>query len=90
MAKRVEKDPLADAAILKDFFKSMWKVLVICDMLFRDIGKSINWEYCVLDSLQETFWSQHRGGLMGVYWVDYEIERSGYPDEPSRFNFYEC
>ena len=88
-AKNVEKDPFADIPALKEFFKSMWKVLVICDMIFKDKGRTINWEYCILEALHE-FWDHGPGGLMGKKWLEYEDERSGYQDDASRslFCFY--
>ena len=90
-AKGLENDPLADIPALKEFLKSMWKVLVICDMIYKDIGKTINWEWCVLDSLHELFRANYRVGLMGRSWIDYELARSGYPEDQNRsgFCFYE-
>ncbi|KAI9708609.1 MAG: hypothetical protein M1820_003827 [Bogoriella megaspora] len=86
-AKSVEKDPMADIPALREFLKSMWKVLIICDMVFNDIGKTIDWEWCVLDALDRLFGYR---GLMGKSWVEYELERSGYPEDQSRSGFGFC
>lgn len=70
----IERDPLSDHATFKDFLKAMWKVLIISDMVFTDIGRQVNWEFCVLDALEQLFISRGKG-LMGMRWTEYEAGR---------------
>jgi hypothetical protein len=54
----------------------MWKVLIFCDMLFREADSPINWEMASLDALAELF--RGKSGLekvVGQPWDYYELER---------------
>ncbi|KAL1606221.1 hypothetical protein SLS60_003622 [Paraconiothyrium brasiliense] len=82
---RRERDVFTDLPMLKEALKGMWKILVYCDMLFKEIGQPINWEYVVLHSISELF--PHKGGLerlTGMGWVDYELDR----EEQGMFGFF--
>lgn len=76
--KRYERDIFADPVALRAAMKSMWKMLVYCDMVLADNDpeRPINWEYAVLQCLAELFHS--RGGidkLLGERWLYYEMNR---------------
>lgn len=73
---RRERDVFTDLPALKESLKGMWKILVYCDILFKEIGKPINWEYVVIESLSVLF--QDKGAfekVMGKGWVDYDVDR---------------
>jgi len=73
---RFERDVLADRQILSEALKQMWKVLIFCDMLLREAGSPINWEFASLDALAELF--RGKAGLekvVGQPWAYYELER---------------
>ncbi|KAL5379854.1 hypothetical protein DPSP01_008136 [Paraphaeosphaeria sporulosa] len=82
---RRERDVFTDLPMLKEALKGMWKILVSCDMLFKEIGKPVNWEYVVIESMSLLF--QDKGGferLMGTDWMDYELARN----KQESFGFY--
>jgi hypothetical protein len=73
---RFERDVLTDRQILSEALKQMWKVLIFCDMLFREAGSPINWVMASLDTLAELF--RGKSGLekvVGQPWDYYELER---------------
>lgn len=77
--KRHERDAFTDLPALKEAFKGMWKMLVYCDMLFKAAGKSINWEWVVIDQLGALF--PGKNGLekiIGMSWVEYESKRAAH------------
>lgn len=82
---RTERDVFTDLPALREALKAMWKMLVYCDVLFRDIEQPVNWEYVVINSISILF--QDKGvfeRLMGLGWVDYELDR----EEHGGFSFF--
>ena len=82
---RFERDVLADRKVLGEALKSMWKVLVFCDMVFREADASINWERVSLDAIAQLF--PGKAGvdkLVGEEWESYEADR----EEEGGFKFY--
>ncbi|KAJ4356792.1 uncharacterized protein N0V89_004828 [Didymosphaeria variabile] len=82
---RRERDVFTDLPMLKEALKGTWKMLIYCDMLFKEIGQPINWEYVVLNSISDLF--PHKGGferLTEMGWVDYELDR----EEHGSFGFF--
>lgn len=74
--KRYERDVFSDMGMLKDALKSMWKVLVYCDMIFTEAECRINWEFAVMSSVSDLF--QGAGGIsriLGQSWTSYEAGR---------------
>jgi hypothetical protein len=81
--EKFERDAMADRQSLGEALKQMWKVLIFCDMAFREAGEPINWEYASLDAIAELFRSSvHK--LVGQDWDYYELER----EEEGPFAFY--
>ena len=81
---KLERDVMSDRQSLHDALKQMWKVLVFCDVVFREAGETINWEYVSLNAIDELFLGE-TGKLVGrEYWCQYLDER----DEESSFTFY--
>lgn len=79
--ERMERDVFTDLPSLRDALKDMWKMLVYCDIIFRDIGRPINWEWLALDSIATLF--SGKGGIERIFgksWVDYELERQDRKD----------
>lgn len=77
-----ERNVFEDAVRLKADLKSMWKVLITCDAIFREIGTKINWEYVVVNALDELF--HDRFGferLFGMHRAEYESFRSETPPQ---------
>jgi hypothetical protein len=77
--ERRERDIFTDLPALKEALKGMWKMLVYCDMLFEDAGKSVNWEWVIIDQLDALF--PGKDGLervMGMSWVEYESKRAAH------------
>ncbi|KAF1973818.1 hypothetical protein BU23DRAFT_553814 [Bimuria novae-zelandiae CBS 107.79] len=75
--KRTERDVFTDLLALKEAWKSMWKMLVYCDMVFLDAGETVDWEWVVIDRLDTLFLGT--GGLervLGMSWMEYELERT--------------
>jgi hypothetical protein len=73
--KKMERDVLADPFMLKEALKSMWKMLIYCDMIFGDIGQPVNWRYNIFSSLANLF--PGKAGLeriLGKSWTDYELD----------------
>lgn len=73
--QRTERDVLADPLILKETLKSMWKMLIYCDMIFGDIGQPVNWRHNIFSSLADLF--PGKAGLERILeksWTDYELD----------------
>ena len=82
---RFERDILADRESLAAALKSMWMVLVFCDMVFREADSPINWEYVGLDTIYGLFrGEQGWTNLVGQGWCDYQMDRK----EAGGFSFY--
>jgi hypothetical protein len=81
---RFERDVLADGQSLGDALKSMWRVLIFCDMVFREADRPLNWERIGLDAIRGLFVGSV-DKLVGQVWVRYEMER----EEEGGFAFYE-
>ena len=81
---RFERDVLADRKVLGEALKSMWKVLVFCDMIFREAGETINWERLSIVAIMELFVKAGAQKLVGGNWLDYEMER----EDAGGFKFY--
>jgi hypothetical protein len=84
---RLERDVLADRESLAAALKSMWRVLVFCDMVFREAGRPINWEFVGLDAIARVF--RGKAGvdrLLGQDWDEYEMDRK---EAEGSFTFYE-
>jgi hypothetical protein len=84
---RFERDVLADdyRQTLHEALKSMWKVLISCDMVFREADTAINWEKISLDAIAQLF--RGKSGidkLVGQDWVEYTLDR----EEAGGFKFY--
>jgi hypothetical protein len=74
---------MTDRQSLGEALKSMWRVLIFCDMLFREAKEPINWEYVSLEAIAELFrGSVHK--LVGQAWDCYEADRK----EQGDFAFY--
>jgi hypothetical protein len=81
--ERFERDVMTDRQSLGEALKSMWRVLIFCDMLFREAKEPINWEYVSLEAIAELFrGSVHK--LVGQAWDCYEADRK----EQGDFAFY--
>jgi hypothetical protein len=81
---RLERDVMSDRQSLHDALKEMWKVLVVCDMVFREAGDHINWEYVSLTAINDLF-LESSSKLVGYeYWIDYTDERR----DTDSFQFY--
>ena len=83
---RFERDVLVDdyRQTLHEALKSMWKVLVFCDMIFREAGETINWERLSIVAIMELFVKAGAQKLVGGNWLDYEMER----EDAGGFKFY--
>jgi hypothetical protein len=84
---RFERDILADRQSLGAALKTMWKVLIFCDMVFREADKPINWEFVVIDGIAELFMgSLGVDKLLGQKWSEYRMDRK---EAEGSFTFYE-
>jgi hypothetical protein len=81
---KFERDVMANRESLHEALKQMWKVLIFCDMIFREAGKRINWEYVSLNAIYELFLGSANKLVGHGYWIDYEDERT----EAGSFSFY--
>jgi hypothetical protein len=81
---RFERDVMVDRQGLHEALKSMWKALVFCDMVFREAGKTINWEKVSIVAIRQLFVRTGVGKLVGGNWSDYEMER----EDKGGFKYY--
>jgi hypothetical protein len=88
-----EGDIFEDSVRLRDDVKSMWKVLISCDMFFRECGMQLDWEYmvkCALFTLfPENIGAPQLLGLRGPACYPYRYTSRGrailevpYPSKP--------
>ena len=82
---RFERDVLADRQSLHEALKSMWRVLVFCDMVFCEADKAINWERVSINAMAQLFLGKTGvARLVGGDWVEYAMDRK----EAGGFRFY--
>lgn len=81
---RFERDIMADRQGLHEALRSMWKVLVFCDMVFREAGETINWERASIVAIRELFVKAGAEKLVGVDWDEYEMKR----EDEGGFKYY--
>jgi hypothetical protein len=81
---RFERDIMADRQGLHEALKSMWKILVFCDMVFREAGRTINWERLSIVAIMDLFAKACVQKLVGGHLDVYEMERV----DEGGFNFY--
>jgi hypothetical protein len=81
---RFERDIMADRQGLHEALKSMWKILVFCDMVFREAGRTINWERLSIVAIMDLFAKACVQKLVGGHLDEYEMER----EDEGGFNFY--
>ena len=72
--KKLERDIMADRQSLHEALKQMWKILIFCDMAFREAGRHINWEKVTLDATRDLF-PAGVDKLVGKAWDCYEADR---------------
>ena len=83
--RMVEADIMADAALTREFVRDLWKIMVNFDMIWREMGVDVDWEYMCIDALDEMFslGSKSRSRLFGMYsyeWKDKRAESRSKPD----------
>lgn len=81
-----ERDVLADRQILSEALKQMWKVLIFCEMLFREADSPINWEMASLDTLAELF--RGKAGLEKVLGQPYDYYEAEREENGGSWSFY--
>lgn len=82
--EKLERDVMADRQNLHEALKQMWKILIFCDMAFREAGRHINWEKVTLDAIRElSLGSVDK--LVGKAWDCYEADRQ---EEEGSYAFY--
>jgi len=52
---KMEADPLEDGDALREYLRGLWKVMVLYDVLQREIGREVEWEKLVSEVLIELF-----------------------------------
>lgn len=83
--EKIERDIMADRQSLHEALKQMWKVLIFCDMAFREAGRHINWEKVILNAIRELFLGS-ADKLVGKAWDWYQADRE--EEEEGSFAFY--
>ena len=81
---KLERDVMADRQSLHEALKQMWKVLIFCDMAFREAGKTVNWEFVCLNAIYELFLGSANKLVGHEFWTGYEE----YREEKGSFAFY--
>jgi hypothetical protein len=81
---KLERDVMANRQSLHEALKQMWKVLIFCDMAFREAGKTINWEFVCLNAINELFLGSANKLVGHEFWTGYEEDRK----EKGSFAFY--
>ena len=72
--EKLERDIMADRQSLHEALKQMWKILIFCDIAFREAGRHINWEKVTLDAIRDLFLGSV-DKLVGKAWDCYEADR---------------
>ena len=74
---KLERDVMADRQSLHEALKQMWKVLIFCDMAFREAGRTVDWEFACLNAICELFLGSANKLVGHEFWTGYEEDRKG-------------
>ena len=77
--KPTENDIMADAKVTREFVRDLWKLMVNYEMLWRDMGQEVDWEYMCVEALNELYWLGGRGKsrMFGMYAYEWIEKRDG-------------
>ena len=74
--KSTEADIMVDAEVIREFVRDLWKLMVNYEVVWREMGQEVNWEYMCVKALDDMYsCGKGENRLFGMYTHQWKDDR---------------